>query len=162
MIDSHCHLHICKAGEDELLARAARAGLAGLLQVGSDLASSRWNAMLMGRTGLPLEVRHVTLSAASLALYAASVLAAPGPMPWAALAWAAAGILAISACNFGVSFLLALGTAVDARGLDRPGRAGLHRVLGRAFREHPWRFLGPPSAIETDSMEKNKTWMNKI
>jgi site-specific recombinase len=112
--------------------------------------------------GLPLEVRHVTLSAASLALYAASVLVAPGPMPWAALAWAAAGILAISACNFGVSFLLALRTAVDARNLDRPGRAGLHRLLGRAFRDRPWRFLGPPPAAnETEFMEKNKAWMNK-
>jgi site-specific recombinase len=107
--------------------------------------------------GLPIEVRHVTLSAASLAVCAAQVLAAPGPVPWAALAWGLAGILAISVCNFGVSFLLALRTAVDARGLDRPGRAGLHRFLWRAFRERPWRFLGPPAANETGSMEKNKT-----
>lgn len=112
--------------------------------------------------GLPLEVRHVTLQAASLALCAAQLLAGPGPVPWAALAWGLGGILAIGVCNFGVSFLLALRTAVDARGLDRSGREGLHRVLGRAFREQPWHFLGPPPANESASMEKNKTWMNKI
>jgi len=34
--------------------------------------------------------------------------------------------------------------SLDARGVDRAGREGLHRALWRAFREHPWRFLGPP------------------
>jgi site-specific recombinase len=112
--------------------------------------------------GLPLEVRHVTLQAASLALCAAQLLAGPGPVPWADLAWGLGGIAAIGVCNFGVSFLLALRTAVDARGLDRPGRAGLHRVLGRAFRERPWRFLGPPPATETQSVEKKQPRIDKI
>lgn len=57
MIDSHCHLHICKAREEDLLERAARAGLSGLLQVGSDLDSSRRNLGLAARRDLPLEVR---------------------------------------------------------------------------------------------------------
>jgi len=95
--------------------------------------------------GLPVEVRHVTLSAASLALCAAQALAAPGPMPWADLAWGLAGIAGIGVCNFGVSFALALRTAIDARALDREGRAGLRRLLWTAFRKHPLRFLGPPA-----------------
>jgi len=96
--------------------------------------------------GIPLEVRHVTLSAASLALCAAQALAGPAPMPWADLAWGLAGIAGIGVLNFGVSFLLALRTAIDARGLDRKGREGLRRLLWTAFRDNPLRFLGPPAA----------------
>jgi site-specific recombinase len=95
--------------------------------------------------GLPLEVRHVTLSAASLALCAASLFAAGGPVPWAGLAWGLAGIAGIGVLNFGVSFLLALRTAIDARGVDRQGREGLRRTLWRAFRNHPWHFIVPPA-----------------
>ena len=151
-------------GRDRALAAAALVerhlgGVVGYLVLGFLLG---FLPVAFAFMGLPIEVRHVTLSAASLALCAGQLLAGPAPVPWAALAWGLAGILAIAVCNLGVSFLLALRTAVDARGLDRPGRAGLHRILGRAFREQPWRFLGPPFENETVSMEKNKTWMNKI
>jgi len=95
--------------------------------------------------GLPIEVRHVTLAAASLALCAAQAFASAGPAPWAALAWGLAGIAGIGILNFGVSFLLALRTAIDARDLDRQGRAGLNRMLWRAFRDNPWHFIGPPA-----------------
>ena len=94
--------------------------------------------------GLPVEVRHVTLSAASLALCAAQGFAAGNP-PWAALAWGLAGIAGIGVLNFGVSFLLALRTAIDARDLDRRRRSGLRRMLWAAFRADPWRFVGPPA-----------------
>jgi len=66
-------------------------------------------------------------------------------MPWAGLAWATAGIAGIGVCNFGVSFLLALRTAIGARDVDRVGRRGLRRLLWRAFRENPWHFIGPPA-----------------
>jgi site-specific recombinase len=95
--------------------------------------------------GLPVEVRHVTLSAASLALCAAQSLTASAPMPWAALAWGLAGIAGIGVLNFSVSFLLALRTALDARALDQKGRAGLRRMLWTAFRTRPWHFFGPPA-----------------
>jgi site-specific recombinase len=94
--------------------------------------------------GLAVEVRHVTLSAASLALCAAQAFGAGGPAPRGALAWGLAGIAGIGVANFGVSFLLALLTAIDARDVDRQGREGLRRMLWAAFRENPWRFLGPP------------------
>ena len=95
--------------------------------------------------GLPVEVRHVTLSAASLALCAAEAVSAAGPMPWSALAWGLAGIAGIGVLNFGVSFALALRTAIGARDVDRKGREGLRRMLWAAFREKPWHFLGPPA-----------------
>jgi len=63
--------------------------------------------------GLAVEVRHVTLSAASLALCAAQAFTGAGPVPWAALAWGMAGIAGIGVLNFGVSFMLALRTAID-------------------------------------------------
>jgi site-specific recombinase len=94
--------------------------------------------------GFPVEVRHVTLSAASLALCAAQSFTGAGPVPWADLAWGLAGIGGIGLLNFGVSFLLALRTAVDARAVDRRGREGLHRLLWQAFQADPLRFLGPP------------------
>ena len=94
--------------------------------------------------GLPLEVRHVTIAAASLALCAAQGLASSAPLPWAGLAWGLAGIAGIGLLNFGVAFTLALRTAIGARGVDRAGRAGLRRLLWTAFRENPWRFIGPP------------------
>lgn len=93
--------------------------------------------------GLPVEVRHVTLSAASLGLCAATDLQA-GLQPWQAWLWALAGIAGIGVLNFGVSFLLALRTALGARGIDESGRAGLRRRLWIAFRRNPWRFIGPP------------------
>lgn len=93
--------------------------------------------------GLHLEVRHVTLSAASLGLCAAEALSA-GVWPWRDLAWALVGILGIGVFNFGVSFDLALRTARRARGLNPGGMGHLRLKITEAFRRHPWRFLGPP------------------
>jgi site-specific recombinase len=93
--------------------------------------------------GLGVEVRHVTLSAASLALSVASPLAA-GHAPWRDLAWAMAGLACVGVLNFSVSFLLALRTALGARGIDERGRAGLRRKIWLTFRRNPMRFLGPP------------------
>jgi site-specific recombinase len=97
--------------------------------------------------GLPVEVRHVTLSASSLALCLAMELGA-GPVPWGALAWGLTGIAGIGVLNFSVAFVLALNTALDARGIDLAGRAGLRRRLWRAFKAEPLRFLAPPPATE--------------
>jgi len=66
-------------------------------------------------------------------------------MPWAALAWGMAGIAGIGVLNFGVSFMLALRTAIDAGDVDRKGREGLRRLLWAAFRGNPWHFIGPPA-----------------
>ena len=93
--------------------------------------------------GIRLEVRHVTLQASSLALDLGSL--------WGTAAWdwnaALLGLLSIAvigACNFGVSFWLALRTAMRARDLDPKGRRELRRRLLKAFNERPARFLWMP------------------
>lgn len=99
--------------------------------------------MAFAFAGIHLEVRHVTLQAAALALASAS-LWAQGTLPWADVLWGLLGVALIGALNFAVSFALALWTALRARGLS--GRASRHlwwNIL-RAFNRQPGRFLLPP------------------
>ena len=78
--------------------------------------------------GIPLEVRHVTLSTGSLAL-AACTLGFGAPHFWAAMA----GIGCMLTLNFGVSFACALFVALRARG-DSPRRAAPAARGDRALR----------------------------
>lgn len=93
--------------------------------------------------GVGLEVRHVTLSSAAMALDASALFSAgdlqPGP-----LIWACVGIVLIGALNFGVSFALALRVALQARGLVAVDRRRLVRGLLGALVRTPGRFLLPP------------------
>lgn len=92
--------------------------------------------------GLPLDVRHVTLSSGALALSVKSMGLAGLTDP--RVGWAALGILSIGSMNFGVSFLLALGVAFRAR--EVPVGRGvrlLFAVLGRFLRS-PLQFIYPP------------------
>ncbi len=98
--------------------------------------------LLLTFMGLPVEVRHVTLSAASLALCILPFHPG-GAIPWADVAWGLAGIGLIGVMNFGVSFGLALITAERARGLDSSARRSLWRTLRAAFVERPMRFIFP-------------------
>lgn len=93
--------------------------------------------------GLPLEVRHVTLSTGSLVL-AAAALGTDAIMLSGTL-WAALGILIIGILNFGVSFTLALAVAFRAR--EVPLTHSL-RLLGKVlvrFFKSPLEFIFPPS-----------------
>ncbi len=101
--------------------------------------------MLLAFMGLPIEVRHVTLSAASLALCVGQ-LWSTGPVPWEAVAWGLVGIGLIGILNFGVSFGLALLTAERARGLAASARRNLGGALRRSFLKNPGRFFWPPTA----------------
>lgn len=96
--------------------------------------------MLLSFGGIPLEVRHVTLSAASVALAMGPGLAA-GALPWANLGWAFLGVACIGLLNFGVSFALSLRLAIQARGLGDQDRLALGKAIFRAFRKQPTRFL---------------------
>lgn len=104
--------------------------------------------MAFAFAGIHLEVRHVTLQSAALALASAS-LWAQGALPWADVLWGLLGVALIGAMNFAVSFALALWTALRARGLS--GRASRHlwwNIL-RAFNRQPGRFLLPPATGAT-------------
>lgn len=90
--------------------------------------------------GIPLEVRHVTLSTGSLALAACSIgVGAPGFLG------AVAGVGVMLALNFGVSFSCALFVALRARGIDHAGRR-LVRAIARRFVREPAPFFLPVGA----------------
>jgi site-specific recombinase len=87
--------------------------------------------------GVPLEVRHVTLSTGSLAL-ATSTLGFGAPHFWGAVA----GIGVMLALNFSVSFACALFVALRARGIDHAGRR-LVRAIAVRFVRDPLPFFVP-------------------
>ena len=123
-----------RAGQLGNLVQRHFSGVAGYVALGFLLG---FMPVAFAFAGLPVEVRHVTLNAATLTLCA--VQDAPR---WGDITWALLGILVIGACNFGVSFYLALRTAMRARGLS--GQGTLLLGLGREFLDHPLQFLGPP------------------
>ncbi|MDP2315730.1 MAG: gliding motility protein [Pseudomonadota bacterium] len=92
--------------------------------------------------GAPVDVRHVTLSTASITLAGASV----GPLAIVEPAFRAAlgGIALVGLLNFSVSFALALAVAMRARNVPAVALLGLFRgVVARFFRS-PASFLYPP------------------
>lgn len=119
------------------IARKLQHGVAG---IGGNVAIG----FLLGMTpaigaffGIPLEVRHVTLSTGSLAL-AACTLGVHAPRFW----MGALGIGSMLALNFGVSFACALFVALRARGVQHAGRRLLRAILARFVRE-PLPFFLP-------------------
>ena len=119
------------------IARKLQHGVAG---IGGNVAIG----FLLGMTpaigaffGIPLEVRHVTLSTGSLAL-AACTLGVNAPHFW----MGALGIGCMLALNFGVSFACALFVALRARGVQHAGRRLLRAILARFVRE-PLPFFLP-------------------
>ncbi len=91
--------------------------------------------------GVPLDVRHVTLSTGTLALSAFAV--GVGNMSTAYL-WALGGIATMFVLNLGVSFNLALAIALRARAVNSHDRMELASALLRRFLRHPGEFLLPP------------------
>ncbi len=94
--------------------------------------------------GLPLDVRHVTLSAGQ-------VSAAAMALGWEvfrepALWWAIAGVLAIGPINLGVSFYLAFRLALRAQNISEVNRQLIRKAIHRRIRAAPLSFLLPPRA----------------
>jgi site-specific recombinase len=92
--------------------------------------------------GLPLDVRHVTLSAGSLTLAVTS--AGVKAIGWTPLISAAVGIAVIGLLNFGVSFALALVVALRARDVPRGESKSLPGAVFRRFLRRPMEFFYPP------------------
>jgi site-specific recombinase len=93
--------------------------------------------------GLPIEVRHVTLSTGQLS-------AALGALGWDVLRhgafwWCVAGIAVTAALNLAVSFLLAFKVALRSRGIRLADRSRIYHAIGRRFRRQPVSFLLPPA-----------------
>lgn len=92
--------------------------------------------------GLPLDVRHVTLSTGSLAaaVSALGIGVVNAPEFWLAVL----GIAGIGVINLGVSFALALFLAIRAREVRPPQRRLLYRAIVRQLIRKPGSFLLPP------------------
>jgi site-specific recombinase len=95
--------------------------------------------------GIGLEVRHITLQAASVAFCWLPLFDA-GLLGWRELGWSLAGIALTGIVNFSVSFALALRTAMRARDLRRGQRQTIWRDLWRTVLARPGLFLGRPEA----------------
>ncbi|WP_257453353.1 site-specific recombinase [Archangium lipolyticum] len=115
------------------------AGLGGNVSIGVLLALP---PIVGAFFGLPLDVRHVTLSFGQLCLagYALGPDAILRPDFLAALV----GIGITLAINFGVSFSLALGVALRARDVPLAEVMRLVRLMSARFLREPRLFLLPP------------------
>lgn len=98
--------------------------------------------------GLPLDIRHIAFSSANLGY---AVVGFQFALPLQAVLWGALGIAAIGLTNLGVSFWLALRTALGARRIRFEHWGPLFAAIGRRIRRQPRSFLLPPRApAETD------------
>ena len=105
---------------------------------------------IMGKFfGLPLDVRHVTLSTGSLTLAVCALGAGATENP--DLFPAMLGIAIIGSLNFGVSFILALAVALRARGVERD-RFRLVVSVAVTFFRSPLQFFLPPAAGSVPSV----------
>jgi site-specific recombinase len=99
---------------------------------------------LAGFFGLPLEVRHVTLSSGQLG--AALGALGPGLLRTPEFWWCVAGIAVTGVLNLSVSFGLAFAVALKSRGVRLQERRSIVRAIGQRLRDQPMTFLWPPKA----------------
>ena len=94
--------------------------------------------------GIPLDVRHVTLSTGSVA---ASVgVLGFDTMLTAPFWWAVGGIASMGVLNLAVSFALAFSMALRSHGLKPGMRRQLQRLVLRRLVKHPLQAILPPKA----------------
>lgn len=95
--------------------------------------------------GLPLDIRHVTFSAAN---FSTAMVALDYNVTWRLVALSAAGILAIGTVNLVVSFGLALWVALRARKIQFDQGIELLKSLGWRFVAAPIQFfIGPKDSV---------------
>jgi site-specific recombinase len=106
--------------------------------------------------GLPLDVRHVTLSS-GFAAAAVATLGLGVMVTWPF--WLAVmGILSIGVINVTVSFALAMFVAIRARGIQSPERRIIYQALLLRLRQQPLSFIFPTrSAAENSSSPITKS-----
>ncbi|MEO5668152.1 MAG: site-specific recombinase [Bdellovibrionota bacterium] len=115
------------------------AGWAGNISLGFLLGMT---PKIMGFFGLPLDVRHVTLSTGVISYASASIGIEVFSRPefWLAVS----GIVMIGAMNLGVSFYLALLVALKARRIRAPIRSEIYAEVMERFRKKPTSFFFAP------------------
>jgi site-specific recombinase len=94
--------------------------------------------------GLPVEVRHVTLSTGQLA--AAVGALGPDVLQHSAFWWCVGGIAVTGVLNLGVSFFLAFTVAMRSRGIKLRDRSRIYRAIRSRMRQRPLSFVVPPKS----------------
>ncbi len=119
--------------------RANISGLAANISLGLMLGIVPAVALFFG---LPIEVRHVTLSTGQLAAaVGAEGLAVFTTSPfW----WCLAGIVFTGSLNLAVSFFLAFKVALRSRGIRLADRSRIYRAIRARLRQRPTSFIFPP------------------
>jgi site-specific recombinase len=115
-------------------------GLAGNILLGIMLAATAPIGLMLG---LPLDVRHVTLSSANFAF---AVVALDFRIGWMTLFETLVGIALVGFVNLTVSFALALWVALRARGADLSSCASLAVLVLERAHAAPGSFVLPPPA----------------
>jgi len=92
--------------------------------------------------GLPIEVRHVTLSTGQLA--AAVGALGFGVLQQAPFWWCLAATLLTGVLNLGVSFFLAFKVALRSRGIRLNDRSRIYRAIRQRLWRQPLSFVLPP------------------
>ena len=95
--------------------------------------------------GLPIDVRHVTLSTGTVALSSASL--GREAIDHGDLYWAALGIAFTFVLNLAVSFYLALMLALRAQDVSSKDHLEIVRTLLRRFVQSPRDFFLPPATV---------------
>jgi len=109
-------------------------------------------------SGLPLDIRHVTLSSSYLTAAVASL--GPGILATKPAILAMGGIVAIGCLNLVVSFSLAMLVAVRARGMQSMERRAIYIAVIKRVVQHPFSFLfptGSPEPINADELPLRKS-----
>ncbi len=102
--------------------------------------------------GLPLDIRHVTFSAAN---FSTALVALDHQVSWQLAATSVAGFLGIGAVNLLVSFSLALWVALRARKIRFNHGIRLLKALGRRFLSAPIDFFIGPRDTESGLAGEN-------
>ncbi|KQV99799.1 site-specific recombinase [Rhizobacter sp. Root1221] len=92
--------------------------------------------------GLPIDVRHVTLSTGQLAAAAGAMGADIVKLP--AFWWCVAAIPVTGLLNLSVSFLLAFKVALRSRGIRLRDRSRIYRAIRQRLWRKPLSFIVPP------------------
>src|SRR5574343_884073 len=98
--------------------------------------------------GLPLDIRHIAFASANLGY---ALVGFQFVLPLKAILWGALGVAAIGFTNLTTSFLLALRTAMRARGVQFAHGGPLLKALGRRLRQQPRSFFLPPRPASSDA-----------
>jgi site-specific recombinase len=99
--------------------------------------------------GLPLDVRHVTLSTGKLMVAMASL--EPDWSDWRLWLVPLGAVASMFVLNLGVSFVLALNTAMRAYEIPRGEMLGVMKLVGRRFVTTPLDFVRPPRRTTHDA-----------